>query len=459
MDYNLHMRLTDDFNENDNRSGLPVIYMMIGALAFIVLVVVLVIAANDKGRRRRSIYKPEAADTNISQDQASADGTAGDLLVSDPDFTADDLDFWNMYKDDKQVSDNSVITDKSYEERLKEMEAQEQEAAEKEDLSEGGTKTKVIRPDGAEQWIMINAYLEKNNYQEEGFVYKDPMMKYYSDGKNVSYQGVMLSEDNGKVDYALLKQENISFVMLRYGYRGYESGQIKKDAAFDDNFEGAKNAGLDIGVYFESAAITPDEAYEEADFLLTGLSGGTVSTQGVTDQAVQPAQAEGAENADTAVAADAAGLVDQAGQGVAAQGDQGEAIASLEIAPLEVTVPITKNSAVTYPVAVKLGQPSNHSARTDNMPKTVISQTAGAFLEKISEAGYTGCVWGNKYWLLRRLDLTQLKPGTQITLEQSGEVPDYPYSFSMWQYKSDAKLSALKNDAQMMISFVDYRSQ
>ncbi len=466
--YNQHMRLSDEFNENDNKSGLPVVYMMLGALAFVIVVVVIVMAVNDSGKRRKGYYKNTVADQTADE---FTDIDTTDML-GDPDLTADDLDFWNMYKDDRQVSDNSVITDKSYEERLREMEQAEEEKAIEEDLSEGGTKTKVIRPDGSEQWIMINAYIDKNPYLEEGFVFNDPLMKYYTQGKSISVQGITLSESNGKPDFALLKQDGISFVMLRYGYRGYESGQIKKDTLFDDNFASAKAAGMDIGIYFESSAVTTDESAQEADFLLKGLSE-AADSQSPSDQRID----YNAQNAATPVFGNADEAVQTAGD-AAADGDQNTDISDSVVVeqigpsatreavsqegmmePLQLEAPVSLNPSVTYPVAIKLGQPQNHSSRTDNMPKTVISQCANAFLDKVTGLGYKGCVWGDKYWLLRRVDLTQLTSGTEIILEQSGEKPDYPYNFSLWQYKQDAAVSGIKGDAQMMISFVDYRSQ
>ncbi len=45
---------------------------------------------------------------------------------------------------------------------------------------------------------------------------------------------------------------------------------------------------------------------------------------------------------------------------------------------------------------------------------------------------------GNKYWLLRKIDLTQLGK-YDIWLSQDGDKPDYPYTFTMWQYDTDAK--------------------
>ena len=45
------------------------------------------------------------------------------------------------------------------------------------------------------------------------------------------------------------------------------------DRNFQSNLEGAMSVGLDVGVYFFSQAITPEEAAEEAEFVLSYLDG------------------------------------------------------------------------------------------------------------------------------------------------------------------------------------------
>ena len=61
--------------------------------------------------------------------------------------------------------------------------------------------------------------------------------------------------------------------MIRLGYRGYTEGEIGLDPYFLRNIEGAQAAGLDVGVYFFSQAITKDEAVEEAKFVLNWIEG------------------------------------------------------------------------------------------------------------------------------------------------------------------------------------------
>jgi GH25 family lysozyme M1 (1,4-beta-N-acetylmuramidase) len=55
------------------------------------------------------------------------------------------------------------------------------------------------------------------------------------------------------------------------GYRGYEKGGLSLDNYAIANLDGAIAAGLDVGVYFFSQALTPEEAEEEAYFVIQQL--------------------------------------------------------------------------------------------------------------------------------------------------------------------------------------------
>jgi len=57
--------------------------------------------------------------------------------------------------------------------------------------------------------------------------------------------------------------------MIRIGYRGYgQAGNFGYDKKFIDNITEAKRAGIPVGVYFVTQAITPEEAIEEANWVI-----------------------------------------------------------------------------------------------------------------------------------------------------------------------------------------------
>jgi GH25 family lysozyme M1 (1,4-beta-N-acetylmuramidase) len=85
--------------------------------------------------------------------------------------------------------------------------------------------------------------------------------------------GIDVSKYQGNIDWNAVKAAGVQFVIIRCGYRGYESGKIVKDPMFDTYIKGAKAAGLRVGVYFFSQAINEQEGVEEASACLSMVSG------------------------------------------------------------------------------------------------------------------------------------------------------------------------------------------
>ena len=101
--------------------------------------------------------------------------------------------------------------------------------------------------------------------EETGYLsYKD------TKGKVSAKKGIDVSEFQGEtIDWQQVKESGIEFVIVRLGYRAYgESGALVEDAMFEQNVQGALDAGLEVGVYFFSQAISATEAVEETDFVL-----------------------------------------------------------------------------------------------------------------------------------------------------------------------------------------------
>ena len=86
--------------------------------------------------------------------------------------------------------------------------------------------------------------------------------------------GVDVSNYQGTIDWAALKQQGVEFAYLRIGLRGYgEAGTLYPDRSFVRYYEGAQAAGIDVGVYMFSQAATPLEAAEEALYVQQLLDG------------------------------------------------------------------------------------------------------------------------------------------------------------------------------------------
>ena len=81
--------------------------------------------------------------------------------------------------------------------------------------------------------------------------------------------GIDVSEWNREIDWKAVKDAGIEFAYIRIGGRGWgEAGNMYGDAMAQANYQGAKEQGLLVGVYFFSQAITAEEAREEALYCL-----------------------------------------------------------------------------------------------------------------------------------------------------------------------------------------------
>lgn len=124
-------------------------------------------------------------------------------------------------------------------------------------------------------WTPVLEGVNMNNYKSEDFtVSADGRVAYAPNGNNSSFFGIDVSSHQQDIDWQLVREDDVEFAFLRIGFRGYgEEGNIKPDEKFEDNYTGATNAGIGVGVYFFSQAITTDEAVEEANYVLEILNG------------------------------------------------------------------------------------------------------------------------------------------------------------------------------------------
>ena len=119
-----------------------------------------------------------------------------------------------------------------------------------------------------------------NPYGRNDFQYKNG---YLTCLKGESVLGIDVSSHQGDIDWQQVADAGIQFVMIRAGYRGYETGDLVEDSYAQENYEGARAAGLNIGAYFFSQATSQEEAAEEAQFFLEIINGWELSMPVVYD--------------------------------------------------------------------------------------------------------------------------------------------------------------------------------
>ncbi len=113
---------------------------------------------------------------------------------------------------------------------------------------------------------------EPNPYTAQAFAFSQTGWPELS--PEGSRLGIDVSGFQGEIDWQQVKDSGVSFVFIRVGGRGYgEEGRLYTDDWAQTYYEGARKAGLQVGAYFFSQAITPAEATQEASFALRQIKG------------------------------------------------------------------------------------------------------------------------------------------------------------------------------------------
>ena len=147
-------------------------------------------------------------------------------------------------------------------------------------LTSGTTMVETLRPyypnelvvvsNGTFNFVPIRDDLQKNDYVLENLnILEDGGVQYMQDGQVVSHKGIDVSKHQGNIDWTKVAADGVEFAFIRVGLRGYGTeGKLVEDEYFEQNVKGALQAGIKVGVYFYSQAITDEELLEEANLVL-----------------------------------------------------------------------------------------------------------------------------------------------------------------------------------------------
>ena len=124
-----------------------------------------------------------------------------------------------------------------------------------------------------EIWIPVQENVPAFKREKENIKTRNGLKYYVEDSEIDSLLGIDVSIHQNEIDWEKVKAAGIDFAMIRLGYRGYGSGEAQIDENFLKNVQGADAAGINVGVYFFSQAITTDEAIEEAQIVVDNLDG------------------------------------------------------------------------------------------------------------------------------------------------------------------------------------------
>ncbi len=129
---------------------------------------------------------------------------------------------------------------------------------------------KIIINDLYEGTITIpKCDIPTNEYNPDAFSMQNGFMTYADGPYSI---GIDVSSNDGTIDWREVKESGIDFAIIRSSFRYTDTGEITQDQNFISNIEAATAAGIEVGVYFYSQAVTTQEAVAEAEFLIEQIS-------------------------------------------------------------------------------------------------------------------------------------------------------------------------------------------
>ena len=200
------------------------------------------------------------------------------------------------------------------------------------------------------------------------------------------YNGIDVSTWNKQIDWNAVKASGIDFAFIKVGGRGWGSaGTLYHDSRALENLKGAKAAGIKIGVYFFSQAITEKEAAEEAQYTINYLH-----TYGIS-----------------------------------------------------IDLPI----AMDFEYASD--SPTGGRLRTANLTREQATNVCLAFCSYVATRGYTPMVYANKSMLTNDMNASTIASRYPIWLAQYKSTATYTGAYSYWQYTNSGMVPGIEGRVDM----------
>lgn len=114
-------------------------------------------------------------------------------------------------------------------------------------------------------WKWVLSQPERNPYTAEDFVFENGYLTCLT---TESTLGIDVSQYQGEIDWHQVRQAGIEFAFIRLGYRSARDGRLYEDKQARKNLQMALDAGLKVGGYVFSQAMTEEEARQEAQLAI-----------------------------------------------------------------------------------------------------------------------------------------------------------------------------------------------
>ena len=96
-----------------------------------------------------------------------------------------------------------------------------------------------------------------SSYKSESIPFSDIVQKHKNENTMI---GIDVSRWQEAIDFNKVKDAGAEFVIMRIGIQSDVDAEISKDSYYDNNIKKAKEAGLKVGVYTYTSAITEKDA-------------------------------------------------------------------------------------------------------------------------------------------------------------------------------------------------------
>lgn len=192
-------------------------------------------------------------------------------------------------------------------------------------------------------------------------------------------------------DFAKVKADGVKGVIVKCGYRGAEDGKLKEDSRFIEHIRNAHKAGLAVGLYMFTQALTITEGKAEADY----------------------------------------------------------AVKMWQKADVPLSYPIALDvESVFY---MKNGK--RVAGRANGLSKATRTKVVKAFCDRIKELGYEPMIYAPLSWLNGKLDMSKLP--YKVWVAQYASKCEYNGRYVMWQYTSEASVKGIKGNVDMNRCYIE----
>ena len=205
-----------------------------------------------------------------------------------------------------------------------------------------------------------------------------------------------VSEFQGSIDWGKVKADGIKAVIIRVGGRGGEKANIYDDTRFFENMRGAYNAGLSVGIYFLTQAISAAEGKEEAEYTIRKW----------TESGV----------------------------------------------PISFPICIDSEDVSWKNPDGSIGYGRAHSRKLSQARRTMAIQ---GFAEECKRQGFASMIYASTNWLYNQVDMNVLGPLMDVWVAQWSSSCDYRGKYIIWQYSNAGSVNGIKGNVDMDKCYVD----